>query len=307
MSKIFSYNLKHLRMEKKLTQEDVAEALGVTAQSVSRWENSTTLPDVMLLPEIAKLYGVTVDDLFKEKSVAYANYAQRLFSIYEVSRNPEDFLRAEKEFQKLFDDGKGSSEDYREYGILHQYMMHDCMKKGLAAFDYVLDAEKDGDADLYWRTHRQKLLFLSQMGRKDECIAEQRKRVEKYPEVPEEWISLIGAYDNAGEIKSAHDCFLKAKEKFPKSAILYVYGGDACKELGDIKSAFENWERAIALDPGLCDAKYSMGFCYEEMGEWEKAYAIWQQLVEDCRREGLHIEMQYPLELAEKCAKRIGK
>ena len=51
--------------------------------------------------EIAKLYCVTVDDLFKEHSVAYANYAQRLASVYEDSRKLEDFVRADLEFQKL--------------------------------------------------------------------------------------------------------------------------------------------------------------------------------------------------------------
>ena len=62
MSQLFSKNLKRLRTEKNYTQEEAAQILGVTAQTVSRWECGTTLPDVMLLPEIAKLYCVTVDD-----------------------------------------------------------------------------------------------------------------------------------------------------------------------------------------------------------------------------------------------------
>ena len=58
-------NLRKLRIDKKLTQEQAADKLGVSPQSVSRWETAATLPDVMLLPDIAKLYGVLVDDLFK--------------------------------------------------------------------------------------------------------------------------------------------------------------------------------------------------------------------------------------------------
>ena len=57
---IFSENMKKFRLAKKYTQEEVAEKLCVTAQSVSRWECGNTLPDVLLLPEIAKLYGVVV-------------------------------------------------------------------------------------------------------------------------------------------------------------------------------------------------------------------------------------------------------
>ena len=66
MNDNFSKNLRKLRQEKKMTQEQVAEKLGVSAQSVSRWETGATFPDVMMLPELSKLYGVLVDDLFKE-------------------------------------------------------------------------------------------------------------------------------------------------------------------------------------------------------------------------------------------------
>lgn len=50
-----------LRREKGLKQEDLAEALGVSAQAVSKWENDQTCPDISLLPKLAKLLGVTVD------------------------------------------------------------------------------------------------------------------------------------------------------------------------------------------------------------------------------------------------------
>lgn len=45
------------------TQEEIAARLGVSAQAVSKWENDLSCPDIMLLPEIAKLYGKTVDEL----------------------------------------------------------------------------------------------------------------------------------------------------------------------------------------------------------------------------------------------------
>ena len=56
--------LKRLRKEKDLTQEDVASELGVTFQSVSRWENGQSYPDIELLPAIAALYDVSLDKLF---------------------------------------------------------------------------------------------------------------------------------------------------------------------------------------------------------------------------------------------------
>ncbi len=56
-------NIKRLRQESRLTQVQLAERLGVSYQAISRWENETTYPDIELLPAIAALFGVTVDEL----------------------------------------------------------------------------------------------------------------------------------------------------------------------------------------------------------------------------------------------------
>ena len=54
-------NLKKLRKSKDYTQEEVAEILGISPQSVSKWERGDTMPDITLLPAIANLYKVTID------------------------------------------------------------------------------------------------------------------------------------------------------------------------------------------------------------------------------------------------------
>lgn len=57
--------IKQLRLNKGITQETLANALGITAQAVSRWENETTLPDISLLPQISVFFGVSIDELFE--------------------------------------------------------------------------------------------------------------------------------------------------------------------------------------------------------------------------------------------------
>lgn len=56
-------NIVRLRHEKKLTQEEIADFTGVTKAAVSKWENQQSLPDITVLPVLAKLFDVTVDEL----------------------------------------------------------------------------------------------------------------------------------------------------------------------------------------------------------------------------------------------------
>ena len=58
--------LKQHRTECKMTQEFVAEALGVSRQAVSKWENGTSDPSTTNLMAIAKLFGVSTEELLKE-------------------------------------------------------------------------------------------------------------------------------------------------------------------------------------------------------------------------------------------------
>ena len=55
--------LKHLRKEKELTQEQLAEHLNVTARTVSRWETGSNMPDIGLIIELAEFYDVSIPEI----------------------------------------------------------------------------------------------------------------------------------------------------------------------------------------------------------------------------------------------------
>lgn len=59
----FGERIKHLRRQRDLTQEALADALGISAQSVSKWECAYGYPDITQLPAIANFFGVTIDEL----------------------------------------------------------------------------------------------------------------------------------------------------------------------------------------------------------------------------------------------------
>ena len=85
--------LKTLRKEKNVSQEKLAAFLEVSYQAVSKWENDVTCPDIFLLPEIARFFGITVDELLQVEKIdeakLYAEYEARSIEFYENGHKKE--------------------------------------------------------------------------------------------------------------------------------------------------------------------------------------------------------------------------
>ena len=67
MEKTIGKRIVQNRKRLAMTQEQLAEQLGVTAQAVSKWENKSALPDIMILPKLADYFGVSIDELMDYK------------------------------------------------------------------------------------------------------------------------------------------------------------------------------------------------------------------------------------------------
>ena len=78
-------NLKRQRKKKDLTQEQLADILGVSFQSVSKWERGEGYPDMELLPVIAEYFGITVDELMGMKEICSKTQADKILEA--VSEN----------------------------------------------------------------------------------------------------------------------------------------------------------------------------------------------------------------------------
>lgn len=70
MSLKLGRKIRELRKSRNISQEVLAQYLGVSFQAVSKWENDTAMPDVMLIPAIASFFDVSTDDLFDYKRLA---------------------------------------------------------------------------------------------------------------------------------------------------------------------------------------------------------------------------------------------
>lgn len=68
MNESIGNRIQKFRKEKGLTQEELAEKLGVSAQAVSKWENDVSCPDITLLPQLCRVLGISADELLSGKN-----------------------------------------------------------------------------------------------------------------------------------------------------------------------------------------------------------------------------------------------
>ena len=306
-STVFSENMKKYRLAKKYTQEEVAEKLCVTAQSVSRWECGNTLPDVLLLPEIAKLYGVMVDDLFKKQSIAYDNYAQRLSALYEISEDPEDFLRCRLEYQKLMKSGELSMYDKWNYAWLHMAMMNYCKEEALKWFDKALADKTDKNSLPYRRAASMKMEMLFSLGKGEEILAErQREMDDAGGELDErEWYLLIEAYELAKQYEKALAVCTEALQKYPDN-------WELCLSMGDIYYCMEKYDEAIVwlekagkIGTYFCDEKYTIALCYRKLEKFKEAYQVYLEIADIHRKNGYDVQAEQALGYAKEIEDKI--
>lgn len=71
-------NIRRLRRERNLTQEEVAAHLGISFQSVSKWERGEGYPDITLLPALANYFRITIDELLGMDELARAENYDRI-------------------------------------------------------------------------------------------------------------------------------------------------------------------------------------------------------------------------------------
>ena len=85
---MLSQNIKRLRLEKNLTQEQLASMLGISAQAVSKWETTDTYPDGALLVPLAKALEISLDELFENDAVSMADTSKKIMLL--IRKTPQE-------------------------------------------------------------------------------------------------------------------------------------------------------------------------------------------------------------------------
>ena len=101
MTRSIGKNIRKLRKERNLTQEELAELLNITSQAVSKWENETGMPDISQIIPLASIFGVSIDTLFGKTNLNEQNDVEKLIEDLHVKNKNLEIDDYEEYKQKI--------------------------------------------------------------------------------------------------------------------------------------------------------------------------------------------------------------
>lgn len=307
-------NIKRLREEKHVTQEQLAMELNLSFQAVSKWETGKTVPDTMMLPRIAQYFGTTIDNLFQGEAKFYSNNAHRLLAVYEASKNQDDFIRADAEFQKVFRQDAYTRKDIWAYGVLYEFHMYYCRDMALRQYDRLIDSGEQDDEYYYARC--QKAILLSRLGRGQEAVSQERERLEKARTL-KNYRCLIDACLWAEQYEEGYALFQEALATCAEEILaaspteragLYTLAGDLCRKMHKYEEAFDYWNQSLRISDEYGDALYSIAFAYHDISQYKEEAEALERLI-DWLEEGGAMEetIKWPREMLAAARENLSK
>lgn len=278
---IIGKNIKNLRDERGITQQQLSEVFGVSYQTISKWENNITSPDISILPEIADYFEVSIDSLFTTSKKVYKNKAERLASKYGHDiENSDVFNQAENEYKKIFITSNYDHVDLKNYAYLNTCRMKYFINK---AEKYYLEAIAIGvnvKDELYYRTLTGYILLLTKLGRAHERISTHMEMLEHEPNIAFNHICLIFAYFYTDNYADALSVCKNALDIFPENAELHLFMGDIQNKLENYEQAIAHWNKAYSLDSDMISTLYSLAFYYRDNSKVEKAIKTFTEILD---------------------------
>ncbi|MGL4737650.1 MAG: helix-turn-helix domain-containing protein [Cellulosilyticaceae bacterium] len=103
MKKTISEKISELRKVRGLTQEQLGATLGISGQAVSKWEKGESMPDIMILPSLCEIFGISVDALFEVPGAIQKEHALKVFAEYACKKD-EDYITLFEAFRSRYNE-----------------------------------------------------------------------------------------------------------------------------------------------------------------------------------------------------------
>ena len=307
--------IKTFRIGKGVTQEALAQELGVTAQAVSRWENGQAMPDITLLPALSVYFGVRIDDFFELSDEAQH---ERICNMTETEEflPRADFDHAERFLKDKLALDPRDAESLTTLAALYNHRAEGYYRKSEALCKRALEVaptEKSGHSLLSYAAqgacfdwcscnHRELIDYYYGFVEKnadfrpgymwllDNLIADLRleealevaERIERikhdyYPLMMEGFVRSL-----MGEKEQAEALFARALEEEPENLYAWSLLGDIRVKQRRYDEAAACFERSAALDPnpGFTDNYLSVAYIREMQGKWSEAADAYEKALE---------------------------
>ncbi len=163
-------SLRRLRTARGITQETLADFLGVSSQAVSKWERGDGLPDITMLPPLANYFGVTLDELMNMDELRNREKLAEMKKRHRELRSSSNG-REEEDLALLRETLRQFPNDYETMVELAEYLPD--FEEGLALCRRILDFCPDNDLRSYAAYQEASLLFA--LDRKDEALEKTKK------------------------------------------------------------------------------------------------------------------------------------
>ncbi len=314
--------IKALRLKAGITQGMLAEELGVSFQTVSKWENGVCAPDIMMLPKLSVYFGVTIDELF---DLTVAQKLHRIENMLDMEQElPHSTFVETVDFLK--EQLEGECNKGRIYSFLahvyHHRMVSDSDKvseytrKSLMERPEIKDTQwllnkAEGSAVCDWnkRNRHKTICFYKELIAKcphahrnylelmDNLLADNRTKeaaeyLEVYKKVEGHIEMQIPVYEGRIALAQhntdlAAEKFKELEERFPTDCHamfeLANYHADQCH----YEEAIMYFEKSFALDkkPRYVDALEGMATIYEIQGKYEEAIKCCDRMLQTLEEE----------------------
>lgn len=141
-------NIKRLRQERNISQNQLARELNITPQAVSKWENGQASPDIELLPKLAKFFAVSIDELFE--TTQYERVKSIKDSIDDCKgMDSKEFVETEEFLSKLLSADAENADALVTLGNLYIYYAKLLKEKAVALGKKALLRDKDNIAAIH--------------------------------------------------------------------------------------------------------------------------------------------------------------